>query len=80
MKYPVCPNVDLLMAERQGGAIDYCPNCRRVLDRENWIKFSTRTVGCAHKTTHVYVPQPNILSRDCKSRIKRQKDAVTHVN
>jgi uncharacterized protein len=33
MKCPVC-DVDLLMAERQGVEIDYCPKCRGVwLDR-----------------------------------------------
>lgn len=34
MKCPVCKDVSLLMAERQGIEIDYCPQCRGVwLDR-----------------------------------------------
>lgn len=34
MKCPVCHDADLLMAERQGVEIDYCPECRGVwLDR-----------------------------------------------
>jgi len=34
MKCPVCPESTLLMSERQGVEIDYCPNCRGVwLDR-----------------------------------------------
>lgn len=34
MNCPVCANVNLLMTERQGIEIDYCPNCRGVwLDR-----------------------------------------------
>ena len=34
MKCPVCKDVDLLMSERQGVEIDYCPSCRGVwLDR-----------------------------------------------
>lgn len=34
MKCPVCPDATLLMSERQGVEIDYCPNCRGVwLDR-----------------------------------------------
>ena len=34
MKCPVCKNPDLLMTERQGIEIDYCPTCRGVwLDR-----------------------------------------------
>lgn len=33
MKCPIC-NVDLLMSERQGIEIDYCPECRGIwLDR-----------------------------------------------
>jgi len=41
---PVCDNVDLKMAERQGVEIDYCPKCRGVwLDRgelDKIIEFS----------------------------------------
>jgi len=34
MKCPVCPDSTLLMSERQGVEIDYCPKCRGVwLDR-----------------------------------------------
>ena len=34
MKCPVCPESTLLMSDRQGVEIDYCPGCRGVwLDR-----------------------------------------------
>ena len=34
MKCPVCPDKELLMVERQGIELDYCPACRGVwLDR-----------------------------------------------
>ena len=34
MKCPTCPESTLLMSERQGVEIDYCPSCRGVwLDR-----------------------------------------------
>ena len=34
MKCPVCDDSQLLMAERQGVEIDYCPSCRGIwLDR-----------------------------------------------
>ncbi len=37
MKCPV-DNETLLMTERQGVEIDYCPKCRGIwLDRESWI-------------------------------------------
>ena len=34
MKCPVCKSIDLVMSDRQGVEIDYCPSCRGVwLDR-----------------------------------------------
>ena len=46
MKCPVCSNVDLLMSERQGVEIDYCPNCRGVwLDRGELDKIIEREPG-----------------------------------
>ncbi len=44
MKCPVC-NVDLVMSERQGVEIDYCPKCRGVwLDRGELDKIIERTM------------------------------------
>lgn len=43
MKCPVC-NIDLLMSERQGVEIDYCPECRGVwLDRGELDKIIERS-------------------------------------
>jgi uncharacterized protein len=40
MKCPSCSEIDLLMSERQGIEIDYCPKCRGVwLDRGELDKF-----------------------------------------
>ena len=45
MKCPVC-NVDLVMSERQGIEIDYCPQCRGVwLDRGELDKIVERSVA-----------------------------------
>jgi len=74
MKYPVCPNVDLLMAERQGGAIDYCPNCRGVwLDRGELDKILEREQGLVAKHQNepprYTSPQPQYVSgRDWQDR------------
>jgi Zn-finger nucleic acid-binding protein len=44
MKCPVCDSVELLMAERQGVEIDYCPGCRGVwLDRGELDKIVERS-------------------------------------
>jgi Zn-finger nucleic acid-binding protein len=44
MKCPVCNNVNLVMCERQGVEIDYCPECRGVwLDRGELDKIIERS-------------------------------------
>nr|WP_315256765.1 zf-TFIIB domain-containing protein [uncultured Duganella sp.] len=43
MDCPVCKNVSLVMSERQGIEIDYCPSCRGVwLDRGELDKIIER--------------------------------------
>ena len=45
MKCPVSPQVNLVMAERQGVEIDYCPECRGVwLDRGELDKIIERSI------------------------------------
>jgi Zn-finger nucleic acid-binding protein len=62
MKCPVCATPDLLMTERQGIEIDYCPQCRGVwLDRgelDKIIERSTRDVAPAVNTATPQVAQP----------------------
>jgi len=44
MKCPVCKDKDLLIADRQGVEIDYCPECRGIwLDRGELDKIFERT-------------------------------------
>ncbi len=44
MKCPVCKEVNLVMSERQGIEIDYCPECRGVwLDRGELDKIIAKT-------------------------------------
>jgi len=44
MKCPVCSTVNLVMSERQGVEIDYCPECRGVwLDRGELDKIIARS-------------------------------------
>lgn len=46
MKCPVCSNVNLVMSERQGVEIDYCPDCRGVwLDRGELDKIIERAAS-----------------------------------
>ena len=44
MKCPICTTVELIMSERQGIEIDYCPQCRGVwLDRGELDKIIERS-------------------------------------
>lgn len=44
MKCPVCPDATLVMSDRQGVEIDYCPQCRGVwLDRGELDKLIERS-------------------------------------
>ena len=46
MKCPVCTTVNLVMSERQGVEIDYCPECRGVwLDRGELDKIIERSAS-----------------------------------
>ncbi|WP_422018142.1 zf-TFIIB domain-containing protein [Roseateles sp.] len=46
MKCPTCPDATLVMTERQGVEIDYCPGCRGVwLDRGELDKLIERSTA-----------------------------------
>ncbi len=55
MKCPVCQDVDLVMSDRSGVEIDYCPRCRGVwLDRGELDKILER----AQREEQEYAPRP----------------------
>ncbi len=63
MKCPHCHDVTLVMSDRQGVEIDYCPQCRGVwLDRGELDKLIERSVTGAAPPAPVpqaaYAPQP----------------------
>lgn len=48
MNCPTCPDTMLVMADRSGVEIDYCPKCRGVwLDRGELDKIIERAAGAA---------------------------------
>ena len=52
MKCPVCREADLVMSERNGIEIDYCPTCRGVwLDRGELDKIIDRATPTAAQPT-----------------------------
>ena len=59
MECPVCKNVQLLMSDRQGIEIDYCPNCRGVwLDRGELDKIIERSMGQPAAAAAAPAPAP----------------------
>ncbi|HEX8620175.1 MAG TPA: zf-TFIIB domain-containing protein [Thermoanaerobaculia bacterium] len=59
MNCPVCKTVNLLMTDRQGIEIDYCPNCRGVwLDRGELDKLIEKSAP----------PRPASADRDYADR------------
>ena len=57
MKCPVCATPDLLMTERQGIEIDYCPQCRGVwLDRGELDKIIERSAREASPASNAMPP------------------------
>ncbi|HEX6318640.1 MAG TPA: zf-TFIIB domain-containing protein [Burkholderiales bacterium] len=59
MKCPVCGEPDLLMSERQGIEIDYCPKCRGVwLDRGELDKLIDRAAPQAGPAPSPQHPAP----------------------
>lgn len=81
MNCPVCNNVNLIMSERQGIEIDYCPQCRGVwLDRGELDKIIERSVvvptqknekpSLAYQAMPTYGHQPH--SHDGRHKKKRE--------
>jgi ribosomal protein L37AE/L43A len=59
MKCPVCTETNLVMSERQGIEIDYCPQCRGVwLDRGELDKIIERSATAA--PAQAPQPTPNL--------------------
>lgn len=53
MKCPVCTSVNLVMTDRQGVEIDYCPQCRGVwLDRGELDKIIERSAVVQQPVAH----------------------------
>ena len=64
MDCPVCKNVSLVMSERQGIEIDYCPNCRGVwLDRGELDKIIDRSAAPQAAAASAPIPQSAVPPR-----------------
>ena len=58
MKCPHCTDTTLVMSERQGVEIDYCPSCRGIwLDRGELDKLLEKAVGPTHAPAATAAPR-----------------------
>ena len=77
MKCPVCSDVELVMTERQGVEIDYCPRCRGVwLDRGELDKIIDRSASSYtdYKREAQEAPRQQPRSRDENYHYSRDDD------
>ena len=59
MMCPVCTNIDLVMSERLGIEIDYCPQCRGIwLDRGELDKIIERSTQQMEAAVRTSAPNP----------------------
>lgn len=79
MKCPHCPETTLVMSDRQGVEIDYCPQCRGVwLDRGELDKLldraTTASPQAAPPTARQAPPQrPDFVDSDYRHSQKHYK-------
>ena len=76
MQCPVCTDTHLVMAERQGVEIDYCPQCRGVwLDRGELDKIIERSASSTsppmHESRETRYHAPD--AREYESRKKKKR-------
>ena len=77
MQCPVCVGVDLVMSERSGVEIDYCPKCRGVwLDRGELDKIIERSSipPREQKQNYQQFPQPNYQSQNYQNQQNYSQD------
>ena len=80
MKCPVCDNVNLMMSERQGVEIDYCPSCRGIwLDRGELDKIIDKSSQPATQPKsnddHGYKQRSYQAPRDDQYYKKKKKES-----
>lgn len=72
MKCPTCPDTVLVMADRSGIEIDYCPSCRGVwLDRGELDKIIERAAAATPAAVVATGPAPAPAPQDALRRDDR---------
>ena len=78
MKCPTCPDSTLVMTDRQGVEIDYCPTCRGIwLDRGELDKLLERAAAASAPPTAPVSrssKQPDFEDSDYRGGQRYQRD------
>ena len=78
MKCPICPDTALVMSDRQGVEIDYCPACRGVwLDRGEVDKLIERATA-SMPSARAAPPAPNERGREYRPEYRNSDDDYHH--
>lgn len=81
MKCPVCKNKDLVMSERSGIEIDYCPECRGVwLDRGELDKIIERNMTSQQEAYREPAPQTEYREEKYYKSKKHYNDEYKYHN
>lgn len=84
MKCPVCNDVNLVMSERQGIEIDYCPECRGIwLDRGELDKIIDRSIQSPAPIKiddhHAYKQRTQVISNDDYYKKKKRESFLSEL-
>lgn len=80
MKCPHCENQALMMSERQGVEIDYCPQCRGVwLDRGELDKLIERSASMQAQPPAAPQAQPAQWSQPYARPYKKHKSWLSDI-
>ncbi len=75
MKCPNCKDIDLLMSERKGIEIDYCPSCRGIwLDRGELDKFIQQAEEQVQANSFEKAPSSGRSRDDHAHQFERSED------
>ncbi len=80
MNCPCCPETNLVLSERQGIEIDYCPKCRGIwLDRGELDKIIEKTKDTTPEPRKVEVQDSNYRQDSYHKPHKRKKSFLEEI-
>lgn len=80
MNCPCCPETNLVLSERQGIEIDYCPKCRGIwLDRGELDKIIEKTNEATPEPRRVEVHDQQYRQDNYQKPYKRKKSFLEEI-